>query len=132
MTTIEYELQYIFNVNGAGMIASEREIIEAERSDRVLQVKYQERTDEVIRRQHRNRLPINMIRYEGTRLFLGNPRRAEDYYSRNVDAADLVKLGLEVTAADVLRESRRRFGGKKPLVVLQLCYVNRDLFQVPS
>ena len=130
MTTIEYDFQFIFNVNGAGMITSERESVEAEEGDRVLQVRYQERTDEVIRRQHRNRLPVNMLRYEETRLYLGNPRRRDDYYSRNTDAPDLVRLDVGATAADVLRESRRRFGVKKPLVVLQLCYVNRDLFRI--
>ena len=91
---------------------------------RILQLENEEAVDEYVRRHYEQKWRgFKSFRYEGYRLYLGDPDRFDLYYQRNPNAVELVQLNLNATAGDVLQSSRQNFGaGKKPLVVLQLLY----------
>ena len=118
---IEYDLQYFFYVNGTCVIKSSKEsCVESDEDARIMQFDDGVRGDDYVMRQHE--LADDVI-HEETRLCLGDGDRGEGYYAVNRNAGDLVRLGLSDSVRQVVGKSHRNFGSKKPLVILQLFFV---------
>ena len=64
------------------------------------------------------------MRYEGTRLYLADPKH-EDYYYESAD--DLQKIDMDLTAGEVIQKAKELFPfTEKPLVIVKMFYVSKQ------
>ena len=126
---IAYDFLFVVYINGAWIYISGREEYFDLADDQVLQLEGGERIGEYFRRrvfeEHAERWP-NGLRYEGSRLYVANPERSDQYYADNRNSPELIHMNVNPTAGEVRRVSNRHFGAaRKPLIMLQMSYVEQ-------
>ena len=123
---IAYDLLYVFYINDVRIYMSDRLECFDLADVQVLQMEGGERIEEYIRRgfeEHAEQWS-NGLRYTGTRMYLANPDRSDQYYASNRNSPDLIHMNVNATAAEVRRVSNRHFSAaRKPLIMLQMSYV---------